>query len=668
MGFVALDRNLDVVAWNRRATAILGWEAEEVIGRPCPGVGEEEARTLLAVIEGEVAGRDLAAGLRTWPHADGSEVVLRFRSFPHGELADGTPWYGAWFDAADVVEVQLHQRNRLSRRLVEAIRIEEVDDVLEAAVRRVLGAELGVVLQPCPSWQHLHGERALGTWREDAERLELRLDETDAPWRTAWEGRVAVGEAAIGRDGGTVPAMYVPMGTGDARGVLLLTYPGGVPDEPGLPGLARALADEGWTAFERAALVAELEGKVEILEATAKVASTTGLDLDDALEAVCRHAAAALSCERAAIYLADDEGLMSACFHATDVDEPPGDGAALAREVVARGEPVLIQDTRMAEAQLDGPWCDVHGAVAVLGQPLRVAGRWIGVLVVAHSEANPRGFTALCQQVAEAVAQQAAIAIEHARLYATEQEAVRRLRELDQLRADYIAGISHDLRGPLAGLVGFLGTLRRLGESGAEEQRALFLDAMGRQASRLIALVDDLLDAAKLEGGTLEPQDPQPLDLRDVASAALDTLGPDGRGRVELAVPAEPVRLLADASQVTRVVGNLVENALKYSRGPVEVRVSASADGGVVAVRDEGPGIAPEDHEPIFGRFRRGRDGSPLGSAGLGLFVSRGIARAHGGDIELDSAVGQGSTFTLRLPIGTGAPEPASPASAHSSA
>ncbi|MDZ7790062.1 MAG: GAF domain-containing protein [Xanthomonadales bacterium] len=139
-------------------------------------------------------------------------------------------------------------------------------------------------------------------------------------------------------------------------------------------------------------------------------------------------------------------------MHATDASRDQlladDEGLALAAEVVRTGEEVLHQDVTACEIA-EGPWHADAGAVAVMGLPLQVAHRTVGALVVAHTIAQPRGFTSLCQQVGAAVAQQAALAVEHARLFEVERDNVQRLEELDRMKADWMAGVTHDLKAPL---------------------------------------------------------------------------------------------------------------------------------------------------------------------------------------------------------------------------
>ncbi len=649
MGFAAVDAAGSVIAWNVEAARMLGWTAEEVLGKRDPSViesAEHYDAGLARVTSGGVS-REFV----TRRHRDGHEVTFEVHGVLTFEDDDGRPVVGAFFSEPASDEVRAGRRNELSRALVDAVTEEDVIKALATALPRLVGASGGVVLRPCEPGRHLHGSRMLGGVQEDAESLELDFG-GDEPWSFAALGEPQFGSLSLPA-AGDVPAMFVAMGPPTERDVLALLYPDGTPTDPSIVSTARAIADEAWIALQRAALIGELEGKIEILEATARVASSAGLELEESLTRICEHAAAALSCERAAIYLRDeDDELRLVHLHATDVDlDADPDGRDLAIEVMSEGTEIIVQDVSSCDFA-SGPWHHEAGAVSVFGIPLRVADREIGVLAVAHTQANPRGFTNLCQQVGAAAAQQAALAIDNARLYRREQSTVSSLRELQQLREDYIAGITHDLRTPLTGLVGFTRTLRRFGDSVAPEQRAQYLEVMERQANRLVAMVEDLLLAARMESGDVEPAERAPVDLAEVIAEVLALYDEATLPRVEVVDAPPGLCAVGDRAQLSRIVQNLIDNALKYSDEGTNVALSLTRAGPSLELRvaDRGEGIAPENLDRVFERFARGSSGERRGSTGLGLFISRGIARGHGGDVSVESVLGEGSTFVVRLP------------------
>ncbi len=642
-----VDEGGRVRTWNARAEQVTGWTADRVIGGLDPSIPPDEREGVPRLIERllsrpETVKRVVVDRLRP----DGSSFSVTLLAIDPVPLPDG-PGLVIWFDEATDADAGLRARNRLASRLTAAQHVDEVLPVLAEAVREVLGGDSAVVLTPCPEREHLHGTQAIGVLQESAEAIELPLGDPTTPWSQALDGEVVVGHLSV--QGRRRPTWFVPMGEVADRWVLAVQGDG--ERSPTLLGreMATGLADEAWIALQRAALVKELADKIEILEATSRLAQVVGLDLGAVVAQVTAHAAAVLSCERAALYVpSEDGGLRLAHVHATDAAAEAlvaeDEGIALARRAAEAPERILHQQDEHAP-DAAGPWHRSAGAVAVMGLPLRIGARTVGVLVVAHTTAHPRGFTSLCQQVGDAVAHQAAMAVEHARLFADERDTVERLRELDRLKADWIAGITHDLRTPMTGLLGFVHTLQRLADDVSSEQRASFLDAMERQARRLVHLVEDLLLAAQVEGGQIAMRH-DVVEVGPLVTAAIAVLGEQERGAVEVDVVGTPT-VHGDASHLERIVQNLLDNAHKHGAAPVRVAVGERDGSVLVRVCDAGPGVAAEDRQRIFERFAHGD--SP-GSTGLGLFVGRGIARAHGGDLRIDPDVPAGACFELELP------------------
>jgi len=641
-----------VLAWNAAAEALTGWTADQLLGRRDPTVPPEDvaatAEALAAWLdEPSQAERLVVRRLRP----DGTAVHLTLESATRVEL-EGGRGLAVWFSEATDVDALLLQRNRLSRRLVGATHIEEVLPVLTAATRDVLGGTAAIVLRQCPPAEHLHGVRAFGMETEVAEQVQLDLVD-GTPGHAAAGGSVSNGTLTL--DGRDHEATFVPMGP-DGEGWVLAVCGTTVGDASAhIRDLFRAVADEAWAALERVALVTELDGKIEILEATNRIASSVGLDLDAALEAVTRQAAEALSCERAAVYRTDAGSGAVSLAHVFASDASPeqllaeDEGLELAEEVVRTAKEVLFQDVTACEIA-DGPWHADAGSVAVMGLPLRVANRPVGALVVAHTVAHPRGFTSLCQQVGAAVAQQAALAVEHARLFEAERDHVQRLQELDRLKADWMAGVTHDLRAPLTGLLGFVETLRRMTGQVSDDQQHEFLNVMSRQADQLVDLVEDLLLSARVEADAVaRRRELVPID--EVVAEAVGSLHPDERAQVEVRDDAVETPVLGDSSHLQRVMQNLLSNALRHGGRDVVVMISNENGVALVAIEDDGPGVPEEDRERIFERFVHGEHEA---SSGLGLYVARGIVDAHDGSIRVtDRADGSaGARFELRLPRG----------------
>jgi signal transduction histidine kinase len=256
---------------------------------------------------------------------------------------------------------------------------------------------------------------------------------------------------------------------------------------------------------------------------------------------------------------------------------------------------------------------------------------------------------------------------EIAALYGESQQHVERLRELDQLKSQFLSIASHELKTPLTALSGFVQMmLRRVrkrmerGQPSPEEwrheQQAVVeqMEVVDQQARKLGRLVDDLLDVSRIQSGRV---------TFDFAPVDLLRLAQEVAGRMQLItaehqidVRAGPgaVTLSADRDQLEQVLNNLLANAIKYSPegGSILVELRPTEDEMILSVRDQGVGIAAAERENIFDLFYRSQKqrGSRVGGMGVGLYISREIVSRHGGRIWVESEAGAGSTFYVALP------------------
>ena len=236
------------------------------------------------------------------------------------------------------------------------------------------------------------------------------------------------------------------------------------------------------------------------------------------------------------------------------------------------------------------------------------------------------------------------------------------LRRVEEMRADFIANASHELRTPLAALLGFIETLQGTAKEDPAA-RAKFLAIMQGQATRMARLIDDLLSLSRIElNAHLKPN--TPIDLAPIVRQVADglqTLARDRGVEIKVATPAEQLVVLGDRDELIRTLENLVENALKYGAAGKRVDVSltrgltgAGQPEAQVAVRDYGPGIAPEHLPRLTERFYRVDvvDSRAQGGTGLGLALVKHVLNRHGGRVSIESARGAGATFTMHLPTG----------------
>ncbi|MEZ5159182.1 MAG: ATP-binding protein [Candidatus Nanopelagicales bacterium] len=226
-----------------------------------------------------------------------------------------------------------------------------------------------------------------------------------------------------------------------------------------------------------------------------------------------------------------------------------------------------------------------------------------------------------------------------------------RERRAERLKSDFIATISHELRTPITPIRGYADLLRRRWDRMSEEKRAGVLETIQERADHLTRLVDDLLVAARTTSDTKLSVDMQRMDLVDAVREAA-TGFPEVEGRLSIDV-SEPLWVHADRTRVIQIISNLVGNAVKYTPAdaPIEITFGTVDDGVEVSIRDHGAGIAADEQERVFERFYRIEDPMTMrtGGSGLGLHISRQLARAMGGDVRLNSSPGKGSTFVLQL-------------------
>ncbi len=292
---------------------------------------------------------------------------------------------------------------------------------------------------------------------------------------------------------------------------------------------------------------------------------------------------------------------------------------------------------------------------AIVFAPMLFEGKGIGAIWVARTQVG--AFTE--KQIAQlrTFADQAVIAIQNARLFREIQEKSAQLEVANKHKSDFLANMSHELRTPLNAIIGFSEVLseRMFGE--VNEKQAEYLKDIHESGRHLLSLINDILDLSKIEAGRMELE-LSSFDLPSAVSNAMTLVRERAqRHGIHLGLEMDPGvgELQADERKVKQILLNLLSNAVKFTPDGGRVEVSAKAMNGKIeiAVRDTGIGIAPEDHAAVFEEFKQvGRDYTRKAEGtGLGLALTRRLVELHGGEIALESALGKGSTFTVRLPL-----------------
>jgi signal transduction histidine kinase len=236
------------------------------------------------------------------------------------------------------------------------------------------------------------------------------------------------------------------------------------------------------------------------------------------------------------------------------------------------------------------------------------------------------------------------------------QIAQAQLQRAVQMRDDFLSMISHELRNPLNSVYLQAQVRRKMLSGPTPPDNAAMLRTVERderQIRSMVRLLDDMLDVSRLRTGKLAIA-PAPFDLAESARAMVEAMQELARQKgvaITLEAP-DSLPLDGDEFRIEQVINNLLTNALRYGQGrPVAVTVTAAGGEARVAVRDQGMGIAPEDQERIFEQFERTDGAAQVAGLGLGLYIARQIAEAHGGQLQVHSRPGEGAEFVLSLPL-----------------
>jgi len=281
--------------------------------------------------------------------------------------------------------------------------------------------------------------------------------------------------------------------------------------------------------------------------------------------------------------------------------------------------------------------------------PLMASGGIVGVLGLEPTERH-RFDTVEQRRQVDAFAAQMALALERAQL-AEETEKARREVETEQLRSSLLSSVSHDLRTPLAVITGAASTLVEGPGSIDQATRQDLTKTILEEAERLNRLIRNLLDMTRLESGAITVKK-EWLPLEEVVGAALNRLEARLSGRdVRVELPAGLPLVPFDAVLIELVFVNLLENAVKYGSGPIDIVVLPMPSEVLIEVEDRGPGVPAGEEQRVFEKFHRAlHEGSP-GGVGLGLAICRAIVFAHGGRIWVQNREGGGASFRFALPV-----------------
>jgi signal transduction histidine kinase len=417
-------------------------------------------------------------------------------------------------------------------------------------------------------------------------------------------------------------------------------------------------------ALESARLLEQTQKRAGELETVARVstAASTILQVDQLLQTVVDLAQDRFGLYFVSIFLYDSEkeilhmaagsGEMGRAIVAEETIIAMKEQRSLVAKAARERQPVFVNDVHSESAYRPHPLLPETRAEMVI--PMIVADGLVGVLDLEADLAN--AFTRDDLRIQTTLAAQVAVAVQNAMLYAEQLETTAKLREVDRLKSEFLASMSHELRTPLNSIIGFADVLLE-GLDGPlnprmEEDVFLILES-GRHLRELIG---DILDMSKIEAGMMELRY-EALNPHQIAQEVIATASGLVHGKnldFLLDIDAAPDATIdADRTRVMQVMLNLMGNAVKFTqKGTITLSMKLEDAHLYTAVKDTGIGIAPEDLPIVFEQFRQ-VDGSltrVAGGTGLGMPISKKLIELHGGEIGVQSILGEGSTFWFTLP------------------
>ncbi|HSC51363.1 MAG TPA: HAMP domain-containing sensor histidine kinase [Gaiellaceae bacterium] len=418
-----------------------------------------------------------------------------------------------------------------------------------------------------------------------------------------------------------------------------------------------ALAESRVAEAER--LRDRLGRRADVLESANRCARalSSSLELGRAFEAFIREVRGLMPFDRMAIVLSENgvAQVMAVAGAGSDEVLPAGSGqpihGTLLEEILRTNQAVYRRDMSGADYAEEDEFLAL-GLHCRLATPLLQGARSIGMLSLVRRERD--AFSDEEIELAGLLGRLVASAVQNIRAYGAERKTVEELRRLSALRADFVSLVSHELRTPMAAVIGAARTLQQRWRELSPEHRESFLELIAGETNRLADLIGDVLDTSRIEAGTFSFRFAE-VDLGRLVADTVATaqVGQDEvRLRADVRAPLPEIR--GDRERLRQVLTNLIDNAIKYSPAGGEVEVCAYPEDGVVRidVSDSGPGIAKDDQKLIFEKFGRVTgSGATRPGTGLGLFIARSIAEAHGGALDVESVPDQGATFTLELPV-----------------
>ncbi len=677
---------------NERACQYSGYERAELLGKQIIELFPEQVRGLYGERREEVLRDSMTAfevGLLrkdggalpvevtarlTWIW--GEQVVLAaMRDVTERRKAEEETWRRAR---------QLSSLNEIVKAATSSLDLDTVVEAILAAAAEASGADSGMILlESHPGRRDYRPAAALGEtggMREAMERganqafvaeliESLAGSEIHETSSSAGAGQLRKILGVLG-EAGVVQVLLVPLRSGERvlgfmglGSTLQATF-----DERDM-GFYNAVGAEIGVAVENSLIYRELTAEHERLSLLYRTAQGISgeLELDALLYRTAEEAARAVSARHAMIALADhgsSEFRWRASFN-IDLSELEGTvlsqhGGIGSKVTESKRALLLNKGLDLEPAERDAVEL-AFGAAPGAAVPLVSGDKVLGVLML-HTQADSKRLSSEDVLLLEAIGRQAGVAIENARLYEQTrrhlealEKAHQELKALDRMKSDFVSTVSHELRSPLAVIEGFAKTMVEHFEQIDRETERESLEIILKKSVALEGLIENILDMARIEEGRLEVSREEFELVELIERIRADQEAVDETHLVSFEALAPRILVRADREKTEVALGNLVRNAVKFSPEGGTIYIKTREHGGMaeVSVTDQGIGIPTQELDKIFDRFYQVESGETRSfqGSGLGLYITKELVQAMGGDISVESMPGHGSVFTFTLPL-----------------